>query len=103
MTVTIACPPDSGLAAAAELAEPLRQGLASDSVVVIDAGCVMAADLGFVQLIESARITAAARGRTLRLAAPAGPALRGVLEASGLLSGASAADLAFWFHEGDAA
>lgn len=103
MPITIACRPDSGLAAAAELAESLRHGLAEASEVVIDTAPVAAADISFVQVIESARLTAAATGAALRLAAPAGPALRAVIEAAGLLWAQDPADLAFWFHQGEPA
>lgn len=103
MLTMIACRRDNGLAAAAELAERLLQALAEASDVVIDTAPVAAADISFVQVIESARLTAVAQGTALRLAAPAGPALRQVIEVAGLLWTQDPADRAFWFHEGDPA
>jgi hypothetical protein len=103
MSTIIACRTDNGLAAAAELAARLRQELAGASEVVIDTAPVAAADISFVQVIESARLAAAEQGTTLRLAAPIGPALRSVIEDAGLLWAQDPADLAFWFHEGDPA
>jgi hypothetical protein len=103
MSTMIVCRADNGLAAAAELAARLREGLGEASEVVIDTAPVAAADISFVQVIESARLTAAAQGTALRLAAPVGPALRRVIEDAGLLWAQDPADLAFWFHERDPA
>ncbi len=56
-------------------------------------------DLSLVQLIEAARVHAAACGKSLSLASPAEGALLDVLERSGFLTEATPDTRAFWLHE----
>lgn len=78
----------------------LSAAVAGGGDLVVDISGVTAADLSFVQLIESARATSARQGATVRLAGPAEGALRDVLERGGFLDGADAERLQFWTHAG---
>lgn len=68
----------------------------------LDVSGVTETDVSFVQLLESARATAAAQGGEVTLATPADGALRDVLERGGFLTDADAARLEFWTHAGAA-
>ena len=80
----------------------LSAEVAAGGDLVVDVSDVTGADLSFVQLIESARAACARQGATLRLAGPAGGALRDVLDRGGFLDGADAERLKFWTHAGAA-
>ena len=56
-------------------------------------------DLTLVQLIESARLTAAHEGKSFRLAEPASGDLLTVLERGGFVSAGAPESRAFWLHE----
>lgn len=56
-------------------------------------------DLTFVQLLESARRSAAETGKSFALAAPASGGLLETLERGGFLSGGDAARRQFWLME----
>lgn len=57
------------------------------------------ADLSFVQLIESARLQASLRSKSLRLASPAGGQVLKTLRRAGLTTDMSSQSRAFWLHE----
>lgn len=78
----------------------LRTAVAAGGDVALDLSQVSAADLSFVQLIESARLSAERLGGSVTLAQPAAGALRDVLERGGFLDGACAARTQFWTHAG---
>jgi hypothetical protein len=102
MSAIINCTGRSQMALLPALQTEILQsfGLHDDVVAHVDG--VEAADLGFVQLIESARLHAARNGKSLRLATPAPAPLRDLLDAAGLLAQRSPDTLAFWCHEEDA-
>jgi hypothetical protein len=56
-------------------------------------------DLSFVQLIESARLYTAHQNKTVRLARPAGPNIRRILERGGFLAAQAPEVARFWLHE----
>lgn len=85
---------------AAEAHARLCAALAGEGPVTLDVTGVTAADLSFVQLIESARRTLAGHGRDLALTAPANDALRDVLARGGFLSGGDEARRQFWIQRG---
>jgi hypothetical protein len=58
-----------------------------------------AADLSFVQLIESARLHAQDLGKSISLTQPASANIRRVLERGGFLSRPAPETLQFWLHE----
>ena len=99
----ISCPAESRTFAAAMIAEQLRPALASGEDIVIDLSAVESADLGLVQVIEAARISARLEGCTITLAGPAPAAVTSVLDRSGVLWAEEPADLSFWHHQGEAA
>jgi ABC-type transporter Mla MlaB component len=78
----------------------LRTAVAAGGDVALDLSQVSAADLSFVQLIESARLSAERLSGSVTLAQPAAGALRDVLERGGFLDGACAARTQFWTHAG---
>ena len=55
-------------------------------------------DLGFIQLLLAARLSAQAANRTIRLAQPASGALLGALQRGGFLSDKITAERAFWLR-----
>lgn len=74
--------------------------LSGTKPVVIDLGCEPEVDLSFIQLVESARLYAAAHGKALTLAQPASGSLLDVLERAGFIETASHEDALFWLHKG---
>jgi hypothetical protein len=72
----------------------LRAGFAGSGGVTVDASAIGEVDLTFVQLIESARRTAAESGRQFTLSAPVDGELLEVLQRGGFLATADGA--AFW-------
>jgi|WetSurMetagenome_2_1015567.scaffolds.fasta_scaffold452803_2 hypothetical protein len=78
----------------------LSDKLQSGDGIIIDVTDVGDADLTFIQLIESARRTAAAQTKTLALAAPASGGLRSLLERGGFLPKSNGEAAAFWLHNG---
>jgi len=78
----------------------LSTEVAAGGHLVVDVSEVTAADLSFVQLIESARAACVRQGAALRLAGPAAGALRDVLDRGGFLDPADAERLQFWTHAG---
>jgi hypothetical protein len=59
----------------------------------------VAVDLSFIQLIESARLTANQNGKTFSLLRPVGGNVRRVLERGGFLSSTNCDAARFWLHE----
>ncbi len=75
----------------------LSAALEAHAAVTARIDAEAAVDLTFVQLIESARRTAASAGRTFALAGPAGGALLETLRRGGFVE--SAGQRAFWLHQ----
>lgn len=67
---------------------------------VVHIGDQVDVDICGIQLIQSARRSAQAKGKVFSLAAPASGKLLETIHRSGLLEGASIEDRAFWLHEG---
>lgn len=59
------------------------------------------ADISFIQLMESARLYAASKGKSLTLSRPVGAALRDVLRRSGFTDCLTPERAQFWFHQGE--
>ncbi|WP_255266754.1 MULTISPECIES: STAS domain-containing protein [Sphingomonas] len=95
-TVTAAedlCLPTIGTLAA-ELTDALNNG----DPVRLDLSAAAAPDLSVLQLVESARSTAAAEQRDFALAAPANATVAALLDRAGFLTALSDDDRRFWFH-----
>jgi anti-anti-sigma regulatory factor len=95
-TVTAAgdvCLPSIGL-----LATELTAAFDSGEAVRLDLSAVAGPDLSVVQLIQSARASAALGGCDFTLAAPADATLTALLDRAGFLAGLSDDDRLFWFH-----
>ncbi len=101
MTTIIDCKGRADLATLPALQSDLLTTLERADSVSLCLAEIENADLGFLQLIEAARLYAARLGKSLQLAMPAPQPLRQVLDASGLLAQRTPDDLAFWLHEGD--
>ncbi len=86
------CLPTIGL-----LAEQLETAIAPGSAVQLDLSAVTAPDLSVIQLVQSARVTAARRDCDFALAAPAGDRLRALLDRAGF-PGSTPDHTQFWFH-----
>ena len=88
-----------GIRDAGAILERLQGALAGAHSLIIDCTALTGADLSIVQLLVSARASAAAEGKTIRLKAPAGGALDQLLRQTGFL-GADGKPLAphddFW-------
>ncbi|WP_314373225.1 STAS domain-containing protein [Sphingomonas paucimobilis] len=87
------CLPTIGL-----LAEQLGTAIAPGGTVRLDLSAVAAPDLSVVQLVQSARHTAAQCGCDFALAAPASDRLRGLLDRAGFLPCPAPEHTQFWFH-----
>lgn len=79
----------------AEAHTALRKALTEADTIMLDASGVDDADLTFVQLIESTRLTAASLGKRVCLKTPFPPALNEQLERGGFL----AAPVSFWKNQ----
>ena len=89
---------------AAETRLSLLTALTNDAgSIEIDCTEVSDADVSFLQIVLAARHTAAIRGRSIALSAPAAGALLETLRCAGLIGGAGEAqrspDDAFWMCE----
>lgn len=95
----VRCAGDLGLRTCEATYAALLKALAADEEVIIDCTDASEADASFLQLLLAARASAHARGRSLRLATPAGGALLDVLVRGGFLDPAqptASAEAAFW-------
>lgn len=82
---TIKISGDAGLRAAQDIAELLRQAIASHDDIVIATDAISAADITTIQLLIAASKQAKAAGKSLRLAAEPVGALRDLLIQTGFL------------------
>ncbi|KUR80232.1 STAS domain-containing protein [Novosphingobium sp. FSW06-99] len=96
MTLTLCG--DQDLRNGGDLQRELLDSITPGTTTVLDIGGITSADLGFVQIIESARRHADAVGAQLRLAAPAPVAVRDVLARAGIGDDTS---IPFWTHGAD--
>lgn len=80
------------------LAADLRDALTQPGAVQLDLSQATGPDLSVLQLVQSARVTAAECGADFTLTHPAGDTLRALLDRAGFLSSPSAEDIEFWFH-----
>lgn len=84
----------------ADAHQAIRTALAEHADVAIDVGDIAETDLSFIQLIESARRTAAERGKMLALTAPASGVLYETLTRGGFIKpGTDGAR--FWLGQGE--
>lgn len=77
--------------------QKLLQAIEDNGAVVLDVDGVTGVDLAFVQLIEAARLRAAAQGKHISLSRPVHDGLHDCLLRGGFLSGA--VERRFWLHE----
>lgn len=84
-----------------ETTEKLKEYIQTSDPVVIDCTRIEEVDVGFIQLLLSARRTAAAQGRIMRMTAPAGGALLTCLLNAGLLAENRSGSRDFWMSGGD--
>ncbi len=76
--------------------EKILECFRHNDLIVLEFADIAEVDLTFVQLIESARISAAREGKTLRLSAPASGELLRVLERGGFLGEQADPRTQFW-------
>ena len=81
---------------AQDLYDLIRAALTDASSLVLDLSKAADADLSFVQIVESARLSAARAGGRLSLSGPATGGLLGVLERGGFLDAEQPERVAFW-------
>ena len=79
----------------------LKEGLEASQSLVVELPETTDADASFVQLMESARIYAEQKGKTLKLLQPAGDFLRDVLTRAGFTDSLTPERARFWFHQGE--
>lgn len=79
--------------------QELSEAISTHSRVAIDVDDDGEFDLTLIQLIESARRTAADAGRQVALASPASGALRAMLERGGFVPASASQSRQFWLHE----
>lgn len=90
---------DAGLRAAQDIAGLLSNAIASHDDLVVATDAITAADITTIQLLLAARKQAQAAGKSLRLAAAPGGALRDLLIQTGFLDATGNSltpDGAFW-------
>lgn len=71
----------------------------NNTTVEIDLTACEDADLSLVQLIESARKSAAAESKSVSLTKPANAMVRSILERAGFLGAFTGVDARFWLHQ----
>ncbi|MGR9247795.1 STAS domain-containing protein [Rhizobium leguminosarum] len=71
----------------------------SNDTIIISIPEGAEADLSFVQLIESSRRQAKAKGKTFKLSSPAGGSVLKVLERAGFIESFDHEDAKFWLHK----
>lgn len=86
----------AGIEDVQDLRTRLIAALKSSDAVSINLSGIGDTDISFLQLVESARLSAAEMGKALSLAYPANDALRHDLQRGGFV--ARPADRAFWLH-----
>lgn len=79
------------------LAEDLKTAIAPDATVRLDLSGVASPDLSVIQLVQAARVSAAAAGCDFALSAPADATLHALLVRAAFLP-ASVDDTQFWLH-----
>ncbi|GGB28405.1 hypothetical protein GCM10011380_17510 [Sphingomonas metalli] len=80
------------------LADALRAALSPGRAVRLDLSAVAAPDLSVLQLVQSARVTAARDGCGFALAVPATGSLAALLDRAGFPPAFTPEDRQFWFH-----
>lgn len=90
--------PSVTVRSAAGFRQALLDALEGEDQLDLDVSELTEIDLSFIQLVLAARAQAERAGKTLRLTAPAGPALTALLDRAGLLTELAPADRDFWFH-----
>jgi len=78
--------------------EKLFAEFQQNDAIVLDATGITEADLTFVQLIESARLTATAQDKSFALSAPASGPLLEVLERGGFVNAQRNINTDFWLQ-----
>ncbi|MBY5314588.1 hypothetical protein GR210_14415 [Rhizobium leguminosarum] len=71
----------------------------SNEAIIISIPEGAEADLSFVQLIESSRRQAKAKGKTFKLSSPASGSVLKVLERAGFIESFDHEDAKFWLHK----
>lgn len=95
---TVTAAGDACLPTIGQLAEALRAAIVPGATVRLDMSQVAGPDLSVIQLIQSARATAARNGCDFALAAPAGPVLAALLARAGVPAAPQSDHVHFWFH-----
>lgn len=94
---SLRCSGELTIRTVSETHQALCKELQSRDEIELDFAEASDVDLTFVQLIESARLTALRQSKKLALAAPAGGILLDVLKRGGFV-GQGASNSAFWLH-----
>ena len=84
---------------ASELHSKISDEFHSKDAIIISIPESAEADLSFVQLIESARRQAKAKGKTFKLSSPASGSVLKVLERAGFIESFDQEDTKFWLHK----
>ncbi|MGZ2485243.1 MFS superfamily sulfate permease-like transporter [Rhizobium pisi] len=84
---------------ASELYSKLTDEFQSRDTIIISIPEGAEADLSFVQLIESSRRQAKAKGKTFKLSSPANGSVLKVLERAGFIELFDQEDAKFWLHK----
>jgi ABC-type transporter Mla MlaB component len=92
----IQLPATATLSTAEDLHRGIMEVLQQSETVEVDCSDVVEADLSLVQLLVAARRTAAASGKSLRLAAPAAGVVRDMLVRGGFVESCGGELEEFW-------
>ncbi|MBA5802546.1 STAS domain-containing protein [Rhizobium changzhiense] len=82
-----------------ELYSKITDEFHSNDTITINIPEGAEADLSFVQLIESSRRQAKAKGKTFKLSSPASGSVLKVLERAGFIESFDREDANFWLHK----
>jgi anti-anti-sigma regulatory factor len=92
-------PPKVNIRNVKDIHGELLTNFKNNKAVEIDLSACEDADLSLVQLIESARKSAAAQSKDVRLTKPAGDIVRAILDRAGLSQSFTDDDAKFWLHQ----
>lgn len=84
---------------ASELHSKITDEFHNRDTIIINIPEGAEADLSFVQLIESSRRQAKAKGKTFKLSSPASGSVLKVLERAGFIESFDQEDEKFWLHK----
>jgi MFS superfamily sulfate permease-like transporter len=97
--MTYVAPPKANIRNIKDIHAELLNHVGSSTRIEIDLDACEDVDVSMIQLVESARKSAAASGKSIALTKPANDAVKATLRRAGLLDVLAQEDAQFWLHK----